>query len=72
VGKFANVRTRSLLSKRSFPLQFLHDSLDSFKLTSNLKDSHRSNHSCSQFGQDKVIRSLLVKFLQLVNLELRY
>ena len=59
MGKFANVRTRSVLSKRSFPLQFLHDSLDSFKLTSDLKDSYRSNHSYSQFGEDKVIRSLL-------------
>ena len=59
MGKFANVRTRSVQSKRSFPLQFLHDSLDSFKLTSDLKDSYRSNHSYSQFGEDKVIRSLL-------------
>lgn len=53
------MRARSIKSKRPFPSQFFHDSLGSFELTSGWRDSYRSNHSYSQFGEDKVIRSLL-------------
>jgi FkbM family methyltransferase len=59
VGKFANVRSRSIQTKRPLMSQFLNDCLDSFQLTSGWKDTFRSNHSYSQFGEDKVIRSLL-------------
>ncbi len=59
MGKFANVRSRSIQTKRPLMSQFLNDCLDSFQLTSGWKDTFRSNHSYSQFGEDKVIRSLL-------------
>jgi hypothetical protein len=59
VRLLARIRTRSLLSKRTILKQIIVDVILTFETSARIYDKYYSRFSYSQFGEDKVLRTLL-------------